>query len=111
MTAIPSPARPLSARPMQPVEGRAVWLGSDLAKTDEWIRRLSDDEIAELDAALRQTQERGLAIIDIGRDDFPLPTLGPVLVELQDQVVNGRGFVLIKLIPVDRYTNEEPQTI
>ena len=111
MTAIPSPTRPLSARPMQPVEGRAVWLGSDLAKTDEWIHRLSDDEIAELDAALRQTQERGLAIIDIGRDDFPLPTLGPVLVELQDQVVNGRGFVLIKRIPVERYTNEEAQTI
>ena len=106
-----STARLGTARPMQPVESPAVWLGRDLAKTDKWIHRLSDDEIAELDAALRQTQERGLAIIDIGREDFPLPTLGPVLVELQDQVINGRGFVLIKRIPVERYTDVEAQTI
>ncbi|MDP7242805.1 MAG: TauD/TfdA family dioxygenase [Rhodospirillales bacterium] len=100
-----------TAQTIQPVESPAVWLGSDLAKTDEWMYRLSEEEIGELEAALRQTQERGLAIIDIGREDFPLPTLGPVLVKLQEQVVNGRGFVLIKRIPVERYTEVEAQTI
>lgn len=111
MTAIRSRAPAATARPLQPVQNPAVWLGSDMEKTDEWIHRLSEDEIGELDAALRQTQERGLAIIDIGREDFPLPTLGPVLEDLQDQVINGRGFVLIKRIPVERYTDEEAQTI
>ncbi len=111
MTEIQPRARPATARPLQPVEGPAVWRGGDMANTDEWIHHLSAEDIGELDAALRQTQERGLAIIDVGREDFPLPTLGPVLVELQDQVVNGRGFVLIKRIPVERYTDVEAQTI
>ena len=111
MTAVQSRARPATARPMRPVENPAVWLGSDMAKTDEWIHTLSAEDIGELDAALRQTQQRGLAIIDIGRQDFPLPTLGPVLDDLQDQVINGRGFVLIKRIPVERYTDAEAQTI
>ncbi|MDP6787360.1 MAG: TauD/TfdA family dioxygenase [Rhodospirillales bacterium] len=111
MTALQSPAEPSMEKTVQLVDGPAVWLGSDLAKTDEWIYRLSEDQIAELDAALRRTQERGLAIIDIGRDDFPLPTLGPVLAELQDQVVNGRGFALVKRIPVERYTPAEAQTL
>ena len=118
MTALRSRARQsrpdraaAAARPMRPVESPAVWLGRDMAKSDEWIHTLTEDDIGELDAALRQTQRRGLAIIDIGRRDFPLPTLGPVLDELQDQVINGRGFVLIKRIPVERYTDTEAQTI
>jgi len=36
-------------------------------------------EIAEIEAAGKAVRARGLDIAEIGRDDFPLPTLGPVL--------------------------------
>ena len=35
------------------------------------------------------------------RDDFPLPTLGPVLDRLRAEVVDGRGFVRLRGMPVD----------
>jgi hypothetical protein len=43
----------------------------------------------------------------IGPDDFPLPTLGPRLRLLLDDVLNGRGFVLIRGLPVARWGKRE----
>ena len=44
---------------------------------------------------------RGLDIAHIRRDDFPLPTLGPVLDRLRAEVLDGRGFVLLRGMPVE----------
>lgn len=38
----------------------------------------------------------------IRKEDFPLATLGPYLEEIRDEVVKGRGFALIRGVPVDR---------
>ncbi len=36
-----------------------------------------------------------------------LPTLGPILTSIQEEVTWGRGFALIRGVPVDRYTRKE----
>ncbi|KAG2493136.1 hypothetical protein HYH03_008560 [Edaphochlamys debaryana] len=36
--------------------------------------------------------------------DFPLPTLGPVLESLRGELLEGRGFALIRRLPVERYS-------
>jgi hypothetical protein len=41
-------------------------------------------------------QARGLDMADIRREDFPLPTLGPVLDRLRAEVLDGRGFALLR---------------
>lgn len=41
------------------------------------------------------------------REQFPLPTLGPVLEAVREEVVNGRGFALIRGVPVERYSRQE----
>ena len=52
------------------------WLGPDLAADPgSWTHRLTDDEIAELDAALASAEAAGLDVIDLTPDNFPLPTL------------------------------------
>ena len=95
------------AVPLRPVEGPAAWYGPDLAGSDAWLHRLTAAEIAELDAASVRVRNRGLGIIDIAQDDFPLPGLGPVLEDIEDEVINGRGFALIRGLPVDRYPTED----
>src|SRR3546814_3374568 len=60
---------------------------------------------------MRGTQARGLGIADSGQSDFPLPTFGPELLAIRDEIVNGRGFVLIRGIPVERYTVAEAAAI
>ncbi|MCC6466822.1 MAG: TauD/TfdA family dioxygenase [Alphaproteobacteria bacterium] len=79
------------------IDEPAAWLGRDLAKRpDLWIERLSDDDNAEIAAAVAATQVRGVPIEKIGREDFPLPTLGSRLDALRKEVVHGRGFVLLR---------------
>ena len=105
-----SPARPLPSR--RPVEGPSAWIGADLRdRESEWSYRLSTSEIAELEAALKLVRARGLDIADIRRDDFPLPTLGPVLEQLRAEVLNGRGFVLLRGVPVEDRPIAESATI
>ena len=43
----------------------------------------------------------GRDIASITRDDFPLPTFGPVLERMRDELLNGRGFVLMRGLPVE----------
>jgi hypothetical protein len=38
----------------------------------------------------------------VSKADFPLPTLGPYLESVRDEVVSGRGFALIRGVPVER---------
>ncbi len=47
---------------LEQVISRAAWLGRDIQNSDEWIYRLSDAEIAEIDAALRHLQSTGQQI-------------------------------------------------
>jgi hypothetical protein len=84
------------------IEGPSAWVGADMRNREaEWTYRLSPTETAELEAALRAVQARGLDIADIRREHFPLPTLGPALDRLRGEVLNGRGFVLLRGMPVE----------
>jgi hypothetical protein len=84
------------------VEGPSAWIGAEMRRREaEWTYRLSPAEIDEIDEAVRAVQARGLDIADIRRADFPLPTLGPVLERLRGEVLDGRGFVLLRGMPVE----------
>ncbi|MEE8332649.1 MAG: TauD/TfdA family dioxygenase [Alphaproteobacteria bacterium] len=75
--------------------------------SDEWIHRLSDAEIADIDAAVRGVEARGLDILEITRETFPLPVFGPALAEIRDQLLNGLGFTLIRGFPIERYNRAQ----
>jgi hypothetical protein len=103
------PIESLTSEPASPpeVEDRSAWYGPELAKGDEWIERLSDIEIAEVEHAFRRVDEKRIDLTSITPRDVPLPTLAPRLQRILDEVLNGRGFVLIKSLPVERWTRRE----
>jgi hypothetical protein len=91
-----------SASVRRPIEGPSVWFADDMrGREAEWSYRLSPAQVAELETALRAVLARGLDVAAIRRQDFPLPTLGPVLDQLCDDVLKGRGFVLLRGVPVE----------
>lgn len=98
-----------AATPMVPLErvhGPSAWYGRDLAQRDDWIHRLSDDAVGEIDAAVAAVKRRGLPMSAVTRAEFPLPRLGAMLDALQEEVVHGRGFVLLRGLPVERRSLE-----
>jgi hypothetical protein len=94
-----------------PISGPQAWLGRDMGSAHDWIRPLSPAAVAEIDAALEAVQRRGLAGPKFGREDFPLPTFPRELTAILDELENGRGFVLLRGLPVNRYTDAELKTL
>ena len=90
-----------------PLTGPAAWLGADMARSTAWIRPVPAPAVEELDAAIRGLARRGLAWPRFDRDDFPLPTFSRDLAAVLDELEHGRGFVLLRGVPVDRYTDDE----
>ena len=68
---------------------------------------LVSDELAELDAALRHALQRSDDPLDLGKDDFPLPTLATRLADIERELIDGRGFVRIRGIDRSAYTEVE----
>jgi hypothetical protein len=99
-TKIVTSARPAPSRP--PIEGPSAWIGSDMrGREAEWTYRLSPSEIVEIETAVKAVQAGGLDIADIRREDFPLPTLGTVLDRLRAEALDGRGFAILRGMPVE----------
>ena len=89
----------------------ADWRGEELARSDTWIRHLNDAEIGELDSALAHAKAKGLSGTQVTRADFPLKGLAETLDALGDELANGRGFFLLRGLPVERYSKQDASTI
>ena len=90
-----------------PISGPAAWRGAGMARTDEWIHVLAAAEVDDLERVMARVQERGLARGALTRDDAPLAALGPAVAGWRAVLATGRGFVLIRGLPVERWSLEE----
>jgi hypothetical protein len=84
-----------------------VWFGEDVAECQDWIEWLSKEEITEIESMLGRLAASRVELASLTAQDVPLPTLRPRLQQILDEVMNGRGFVLIKGLPVERWTKRE----
>lgn len=75
--------------------------------SDAWLHNLTDGDCRELEAAAAASAQRGIPLTQLDKDAFPLPSLGPTLTALQDDVINGRGFVLLRGFPVAGVAREQ----
>ncbi len=91
--------------------GAAAWYGPDLATRDDWLMKLDAAEIAEVERATVALAAREADIAAIKATDFPLPTLGPRLrTRVRDEVLKGRGFLMLRGLPVDRWSIRQSAT-
>ncbi|MGE4243095.1 TauD/TfdA family dioxygenase [Ramlibacter sp.] len=91
----------------------SAWRGPELAaREDEWIHRLTADEVAELEDAHAQWRARGAGTMEtMTRLDFPLPRFGRVLAALGEEIESGRGFGFLRGLPVGRWGVEASRDI
>ncbi len=92
------------------VTDASAWYGPDIERRSEWIHPLADQDIAEIEAAMKPLAGRKADIALMTRTDFPLPTLAPKLESIRDEVVKGRGFALMRGLPVGRWSIRESAT-
>ena len=86
--------------PLQPLVDPAGWTAEELAANDHWIFELDQSDTNDIRDAVAAAEQDGCEIKDIRREDFVLPKLAKGLRDVRDELLNGRGFVLIRGVPV-----------
>ncbi|SFF53432.1 Taurine catabolism dioxygenase TauD, TfdA family [Fontimonas thermophila] len=96
-------ARPHERVPTAPIDSPAAWRGEDMRQRTDWQYRLSPAEIQECLAAVRHARATGKPMHQLTRHDLPLPTLAPRIAQWRHEIRHGRGFVLIRGMPVGHW--------
>ncbi|MFD7898974.1 TauD/TfdA family dioxygenase [Streptomyces sp. NPDC059743] len=98
---------PRTARPKWLTSDEAPLWGPSTFSPEAWTYTLSREESAEVIDALTVAQNRlrdrdMLTDRDINRQDFPLGHVGSILETISSEVSDGRGFAVLRGLPVDR---------
>lgn len=102
-------ARPHTQIPRAPINSPAAWKGEDLRQRDNWQFHLSADDISELHSAVAYAQACPRTLENITTTDFPLPGLASRIREWRREVGQGRGFILIRGVPVSEWSERESE--
>ncbi len=89
------------------VDHPSAWYGRDLQRDQSWLIQLTPDDLEEIDRALRDVTAAGLDLAQVGRGNFRLPHFGQKLAAWLEEIRTGRGFVVLRGLPVTRYTDDE----
>lgn len=93
------------------LEPACAWRASDVADEAAWTVEFDPTELEELDAALHAALEKSDDVLEIGRDEFPLPGLSKRLAEVERELIDGRGFVRLRGIERGRYDQTEMEML
>lgn len=92
---------------LQVLETSCEWRAEDVADPTKWTEILTAGDIAEIDAAMAHARAKSEDFLDITKDDFPLPNLGKRLKAIEKDLMEGRGFVRLRGLPRERYSNDD----
>ena len=94
-----------------PFGSPGAWTRADYENNEDWIVHLTRDEADELLAASEQVRAKGLKAFEFGKDVFPLPTLSKTLNTVLEELENGRGFCMVRGIPLDELPDNDDDTL
>lgn len=96
---------------LNPIAGPSVWHSADWKNDDSWITRLTSENITDINLALRQSKSHHRSFATITEKDFPLPSMRQMLEKVRADVLNGRGFSLVRGLQVSDYSIEDCERI
>ncbi|MEC8727256.1 MAG: TauD/TfdA family dioxygenase [Pseudomonadota bacterium] len=95
----------------QKITGKSVWKGSDFDQDDSWLQHFDETHIAAFDQLLVELSERSISFPDIVTTDISMGIVGEMLDQISAELEYGRGFALLRGLPVNRYSEAELNTL
>ena len=93
---------------MKPTTTSKAWRGDALSRDpSSWIVTLSAAEVSDIDRALLTAKATGRAMLDVEREHFPLTVTRPTLERVGAELYEGRGFVVVRGLPVERWSDDD----
>lgn len=81
----------------------AAWKGDELLNSTYWNYQLTSVEVWEIEAAIRNLNHPQ----NIDNSDIQFNQFSKTLAKVSEELENGKGAVLLKGVPVDRYSEAE----
>ena len=99
--------RPYSDFPAE-IQGPTAWSKSDYASNPErWTHHFSEAENKEISDAADAFIASGTPLTGITKDKFQLPSFSKFLEPLRKELIDGKGFILFKGLPVTQWGNRK----
>ncbi len=92
---------------MKPITSPKAWRGAELSADGSWIETLGPDEVADLERALAAAKATARPMVQVEREHFPLTVVRWRLERVLDEIYDGRGFVVLRGLLVQRYSDED----
>ena len=102
-------ARPQERVLRQPLNVAAAWKGSELARGGDWRETLSESEVSEIVGAVASARRTRKPLRALTKEDFPLPELGAKIERWRQEIGSGRGFLVLRGVPVASWTRSEAE--
>ena len=89
----------------------AAWVGADFEGDDSWVHALPKQALDAIDLSVRGLDETAKDDLSFSKADFPLGAFSEDLTRYANELENGRGFFLLRGLPVERYSENELRAI
>jgi len=93
------------------IEDLADWRGPDMAQRVDWLRPLSQSQIAEIGAAQINFEATGKSIGEMTKADFPLPNFSGDLRDMSHRLQDGPGIQMYRGFPVRDFSKKQLRQI
>lgn len=94
-----------------PISDRSAWCASDHQASQCWLTVMTEDNIQDMEFALASLGDRDPFDETVTCEDFALPSLERKLQAIARDIEFGRGFCLIRGLPVARWGIEKAVAI
>ena len=89
------------------IDHPSAWKPTDFASPADYTIELTASQLRDVEHAIARVKAAGLGLDDLGREHFELPSLGAVIDEIRRQIEKGRGFVVVRRLPVEAYSKDD----
>ncbi|WP_235488653.1 TauD/TfdA family dioxygenase [Achromobacter sp. DMS1] len=89
---------------MTPIQGPDTWKAADFKEPRTWVEHYTEHEIEEIEQAVQRFTARFDGFEAITREDVQMPLLQAKLERIRNEIEGGKGFQVLRGLPVARYT-------
>lgn len=89
--------------PDEPIFGPTAWRSADIGEVRATAHRLTEAEIAMIEALLDRVVALGVSPSDIGPCEWTISGFEPIIDQCRAQLFEGRGFALLAGLPVEQW--------
>src|ERR1051325_8458935 len=90
-----------------PIRHPSAWTVADFRSPADYSIELAASQVRDIAAALRRIKVAGIGLDGLQREHFEVPSLRPIIEEIRMQIEDGRGFVLLRQLPVEDYSKDD----